>query len=173
VGYNQINQLKMSTSKNVFISHHHKDDQGVTDFTSLLAGKDYVIRNSSIRAKPRNAERLSKKMVSDETIKRLLRMKMSWAGTVVVLVGSQTHSREWVNWEIEEAERQGKSILGVFMRGAKDSDIPEALEKFGDGLVAWNSEKIIAGLEGKDVGWCNSIGEPRIPVNNVKRIGCQ
>lgn len=163
----------MSTSKNVFISHHHKDDKAVTDFTNLLAGKDYIVRNSSIRAKPRNSERMDKKLVGDATIKRLLRMKMSWAGTVVVLVGSQTHSREWVNWEIEEAERQGKRILGVFMQGAKDSDIPEALEKFGDGLVGWNSEKIIAGLEGEDVGWCNSGGEPRLPVHNVKRISCQ
>ena len=163
----------MSTAKNVFISHHHKDDKAVTDFTNLLAGKDYTVRNSSIRAKPRNTERLDKKLVSDEAIRRLLRMKMSWAGTVVVLVGSQTASRDWVNWEIEEAERQGKRILGVFMQGAKDSDIPEALEKFGDGLVGWNSEKIIAGLEGEDVGWCNPIGEARTPTNNVKRIGCQ
>lgn len=163
----------MSTSKNVFISHHHKDDDSVTKFTNLLAGKDYRIRNSSIRVKPGNAERLEKKLVSDETIRRLLRMKMSWAGTVVVLVGSQTHSRDWVNWEIEEAERQGKRILGVFMQGAKDSDIPEALEKFGDGLVGWNSEKIIAGLEGEDVGWCNSTGEQRIPTHNVKRVACQ
>ncbi len=163
----------MSTSKNVFISHHHKDDKAVTDFTNLLAGKDYIVRNSSIRTKPRNTERLEKKMVSDETIRRLLRMKMAWASTVVVLVGTQTASRDWVNWEIEEAERQGKRILGVFMQGAKDSDIPEALEKFGDGLVGWNSEKIISGLEGEDVGWCNSVGEARTPSNNVKRISCQ
>jgi len=163
----------MSRSKNVFISHHHKDDKAVTDFANLLAGKDYIVRNSSIRAKPRNTERLDKKMVSDETIRRLLRMKMFWAGTVVVLVGSDTHSRDWVNWEIEEAERQGKRILGVFMHGAKDSDIPESLEKFGDGLVGWNSKKIIEGLEGEDVGWCNSGGEARTPTNNVKRIGCQ
>jgi hypothetical protein len=163
----------MSTSKNIFISHHHKDDKAVTDFTNLLAGKDYIVRNSSIRTKPRNTERLDKKMVSDETIRRLLRMKMSWAGIVVVLVGSDTHSRDWVNWEIEEAERQGKRILGVFMQGAKDSDIPESLEKFGDGLVGWNSEKIIAGLEGEDVGWCNSTGESRTPTNNLKRVVCQ
>ncbi|MFN3405352.1 MAG: TIR domain-containing protein [Cytophagaceae bacterium] len=163
----------MSTTKNVFISHHHKDDQSVTDFTNLLAGKDYAIRNSSIRVKKGNQERLNQRKVSDETIKRLLRMKMSWAGTVVVLIGSQTHSREWVNWEIEEASNQGKRIIGVFMQGAKNSDIPENLEKYSDGLVGWNSEKIIAGLEGEEVGWCNSSGEPKTPTYNVKRIGCQ
>lgn len=163
----------MSKLKNVFISHHHKDDKAVTDFANLLAGKDYTIRNSSIRVNPKNTERLNQKLVSDAAIKRLLRMKMSWAGTVVVLVGSQTASREWVNWEIEEAERQSKRILGVFLHGAKDSDIPEALEKYGDGLVGWNSDKVISGLEGEDVGWCNSNGEARTPTNNVKRIGCQ
>ena len=162
----------MGTAKNVFISHHHKDDKSVTDFTNLLAGKDYNIRNSSIRVKDKNKDRLEKNQIPRKTLERLISMKMRWAGTVVVLVGSDTHSRDWVNWEIEEAERQGKRILGVFMHGAKDSDIPEALEKFGDGLVGWNSEKIISGLEGNDVGWCNTNGEQRTPTNNVKRIGC-
>jgi len=163
----------MSTSKNVFISHHHKDDEAVTSFTKLLAGKEYGIRNSSIRANPKNQDRLDKKQIPEQTLKRLLRMKMRWAGTVVVLIGSQTHSREWVNWEIEQAAKLGKRIVGVFMHGGKDSDIPENMEKYGDGLVGWNSEKIIDALEGKDVGWCSSNGSPRTPVNNVKRIGCQ
>jgi len=163
----------MSTSKNVFISHHHKDDKAVSDLTNLLASKDYTIRNSSIRVKPSNENRLKMKMVSDETIKRLLRLKMSWAGSVLVLIGSETHSRKWVDWEINQAERQGKRIIGVFMHGAKDSDIPESLEKYGDGLVGWDSKKIIAGLEGEDVGWCNSRGESRTPQHSLKRISCQ
>lgn len=163
----------MSISKNVFISHHHKDDKSVTDFTNLLAGKDYNIRNSSIRVNEKNKDRLEKKQIPRKTLERLLSMKMKWAGTVVVLIGSQTHSREWVNWEIEQAAKQGKRIIGVFERGGKDANIPENLEKFGDGIVGWKSEKIINALKGEDVGWCNSSGQPRTPVNNVKRIGCQ
>lgn len=163
----------MSKSKNIFISHHHKDDNAVTDFTNLLSGKNYGIRNSSIRVKDKNKSRLEKNQIPRKTLERLLKMKIKWAGTVVVLIGSKTHSREWVNWEIESAGKQGKRILGVFMKGAKDSDIPESLEKYGDGLVGWNSEKIIAGIEGEDVGWCNSGGHPRNPTFNVKRISCQ
>ena len=162
----------MSTSKNVFISHHHRDDKSVTDFTNLLGGKDYNIRNSSIRVNEKNKDRLEKKQIPRRTLERLLSMKMKWAGTVVILIGSQTHSREWVNWEIEQAAKQGKRIIGVFMHGGKDADIPENLEKYGDGLVGWSSEKIIDALDGKEVGWCNSGGQPRTPVNNVKRIGC-
>jgi Thoeris protein ThsB, TIR-like domain len=144
----------MSTSKrkNVFISHHHKDDAQVDKLTKLLSKSAYDIRNSSIRAKPSNQSRLDNGQVKDATIKRLLRMKMSWAGTVIVLVGKETHSRPWVNWEIEQAHKQGKKIVTVFEHGLKDKvDIPSALHKFGTAQVGWDSSKIIDALEGDPV----------------------
>ena len=153
----------MSTSKikNVFISHHHKDDANVDKLTKLLSNNGFDIRNSSIRAKPANQRRLDKGLVKDSTIKRLLRMKISWAGTILVLVGKQTHSRPWVDWEIEQAHRQGKKIVGVYERGLKDKvDLPPALEKYGTSqVVGWDSEAIMAAIEGKP-GFQNQDGTP-------------
>ena len=40
----------MAETKNVFISHHHKDDADVDKLTDLLRKNGYNIRNSSIRA---------------------------------------------------------------------------------------------------------------------------
>ena len=57
-------------------------------------------------------------------------MKISWASTVVVLIGKETHSRPWVNWEIGQANKQGKRIVGVYARGATEADKPAALEKY-------------------------------------------
>jgi len=145
----------MSTSKikNVFISHHHKDDANVDKLTKLLSNNGFDIRNSSIRAKPANQRRLDNGLIKDSTIKRLLRMKISWAGTVLVLVGKQTHSRPWVDWEIEQAHRQGKKIVGVYERGLKDKvDLPPALEKYGTSqVVGWDTEAIMAAIEGEPV----------------------
>src|SRR5688500_3109117 len=107
--------------RHVFISHHHKDDAEVDNLNRLLSGNGYDIRNSSIRAKPANQRRLDKGLVSDETIRRLLRMKISWAGTVVVLIGKDTHTRPWVNWEIEQANKQGKRLVGVYVHGGTDA----------------------------------------------------
>lgn len=163
----------MGVSKNVFISHHHKDDKSVTDFTKLLSNKDYNLRNSSIRVKPENQKRLDNKEIPRKTLERLLSIKMRWAGTVFVLIGNQTHSREWVNWEIEQASKLGKRVIGVFMHGGKEADIPENLEKYGDGLIGWNSQKAIEAIEGKQVGWCKSDGTTRTPENDVIRISCQ
>lgn len=139
-------------TKNVFISHHHKDDTNVDKLTELLRKNGFDIRNSSIRAKPANQQRLDKGLVKDATIKRLLRMKISWAGSVIVLVGKETHSRPWVNWEIEQAHKQGKNIVGVYENGLKDKvDLPTALAKYGRSLVGWDSGAIMAAIEGEPV----------------------
>lgn len=140
----------MAKLRNVFISHHHKDDSSVDGITKVLSGKEYNIRNSSIRAKPDNQRRLEQKKVSDETIKRLLRMKMRWASKVIVVIGKETHSRPWVNWEIEMAHKLGKPIIGVYENGLKDQvKVPVNLEKYESSRVAWRSEAIIDALEGE------------------------
>jgi hypothetical protein len=136
--------------RNVFVSHHHKDDASVDGLTGILAGKNYNIRNSSIRVKPENQKRLDQNKISDNTIKRLLRMKMSWASKVIVVIGKETHSRPWVNWEIKEAHRLGKPIVGVFENGLKDQvELPENLMKYASSRVGWRSDSIIDALEGK------------------------
>ena len=139
----------MGDKKNVFISHHFKDDAQVDKMTNLLSKNGCNIRNSSIRAKPANQERLDKGEVKDSTIKRLLRMKISWAGTVIVLVGKETHSRPWVNWEIKEAQKQGKNIVGVYEHGLKEKvELPKELKKYGTSQVGWDSDSIIDAING-------------------------
>ncbi len=158
--------------RHVFISHHHADDAEVTNLTNLLNRSGHDVRNSSIRAKPANQRRLEQGLVSDEVIRRLLRMKISWAGTVVVLIGKETHERKWVNWEIEQANKQGKRIVGVFVRGGTDVDIPPAFEKYGSALVAWNSESIMDAIDGSDNPFQEPDGSSRPPTHARVALKC-
>lgn len=157
----------MSKRKNVFISHHSADDEHIQNFKKLLDGKGYTIKNSSVdSSKPNRA--------TDEAyIKRLLRMRINWAKTFICLIGKDTHSRQYVDYEIKCAHKQGKRIVGVYISGGKDSDIPASLEKYGHGTTGWNSDKIIRALEGEDIGWCDSEGQPREPKYRITRIACQ
>lgn len=161
----------MVSRRHVFISHHHADDKLVSNMTSMLSRNGYEIRNSSIRAKPANRERLSKGLVSDNTIRRLLRMKMSWASTVIVIVGKETHNRPWVDWEIRKAQQLGKRIVGVYERGGTENDIPEALESYADAIVNWNSESIVSAVEGESV-FLQPSGQPREPVHDSMKSRC-
>jgi len=158
--------------RHLFISHHHKDDSLVDKFTSLLGGKGWDVRNSSIRARPANADRLKYGLIKDAVLKRLLRMKVSWASTVVVLIGDQTHNRPWVNWEIDQAHAQGKRIVGVFEQGGKDADIPSSLEKYASAIVRWNAASIQRAIDGSENLFESSNGSPRQPVNSSARISC-
>ncbi len=136
--------------KNVFVSHHHKDDASVDGLTDMLSGKGYQLRNSSIRVKPENQKRLDQNKVSDRTIERLLRMKMRWASQVIVVIGKETHERPWVNWEIKAAHQLGKPIIGVYENGLKDQvEISDNLKKYATSIVGWRSDSVIGALEGK------------------------
>ncbi len=146
--------------RHVFISHHHADDTRVDELTDLLKRNGNDIRNSSIRAKPANQRRLEEGLVSDETIRRLLRMKISWASTVVVLIGRDTHTRRWVNWEIEEANKQGKRIVGVFAPRETEAAQPDALKRYASAVVGWNTDTIISAIEGNDNPFQNPDGSP-------------
>lgn len=162
----------MPSRKHVFISHHHGDDEHVDRFTRIMGRGDYDIRNSSVRMKPANERRLEKGRIKDDTIKRLLRMKMRWASTVVVLVGSETHRRPWVNWEIEQASRLGKRIVGVYLQGGSQADVPEALEDYGHALVKWNSKSISDAVEGKNNRFERPDGELRDSQHAFSNSNC-
>ncbi len=165
--------MSTTNTKNVFISHHHEDDAHVDKLTNLLSKKGFNIRNSSIRAKPANQERLEKGLIKEAVLKRLLRMKISWAGSVIVLVGKETHSRPWVNWEIDQAHKQGKNIVGIYEHGLKDKvDLPPFLEKYRTSqVVGWDSDAIIDAIEGKSV-FQNPDGTPS-PRNDGPHITCK
>jgi hypothetical protein len=152
-------------TKNVFISHHHRDDTSVDKFTQMLGRGDHQVRNSSVRMKPANERRVEQGKVKDATIKRLLRMKMRWASTVVVLVGPQTHTRRWVNWEIEQANRLGKRIVGVYLRGGTQADIPKALDDYGHSIVNWNTDSVVDAIEGQANRFEKPGGDLREPVH--------
>ncbi len=141
--------------KKIFISHYHRDEDHYRKFVNLLDKRKYfTFENYSVD--PEDAG----KAKSSEYIERKLKSRINESDTMVVLVGEKTHSRPWVDWEIEYANRQGKRIIGVWARGAKESDLPENQEKYGDALVGWNTENIVGAIRGNKE-WQNSDGSRR------------
>jgi len=151
---------------NVFISHIHEDDNDLKMMKDLLQKNGFEIRDSSINSsKPNEAS-------SDDYIKSgILAPRIQWAGSVVVLISPGTRESEWVNWEIEYAQREGKRIVGVWAHGAADCDIPEALDKFADAVVGWQADRIKDAICGKLNNWETSSGDIR-PPREIARYSC-
>lgn len=153
--------MSSNDQKNVFISHYGEDDDSVQGLKKLLGDNGCTLKNSSIDSTKDN------QASSPEYIKTLLGRGIEWAGSMIVLIGPKTHTRDWVNWEIEQAHKMEKPIIGVFIQGAKDSDVPSNFEAYGDALVGWSSGKVIDALNGK----CDDFdGVDGTPWNNPRKI---
>ncbi|MEO7313388.1 MAG: TIR domain-containing protein [Chitinophagaceae bacterium] len=116
-------------------------------------------------------EYTDEKKVSDRVIERILRIKISWASSVVVLIGKDTHTRPWVNWEIDKANEQGKRIVGVYVRGGTEADVPASLEKYASAIVGWNTDNIVSAIDGEN-NFQNPDGGTRLPPNSQDPVNC-
>jgi hypothetical protein len=161
----------MTNTHNLFISHVHEDDAALQDLKALLARNGYRIRDGSIdSSKPNSA-------TNPDYIKRaILTPKIRWACTMVVLISANTHRSPWVDWEIEQANRQGKRIVGVYVQGGKESDLPKPFKRYGDALVGWNSDNLMGAVRGEHDNWCEPAADGsytlRDPRWRLERYGC-
>ena len=154
-------------TKNVFISHIHEDDAGLPDLKDLLAKHGMDARNYSITSDNENNAK------SPDYIKRaILAPRIDACSTLVVYITPDTKASEWVNWEIDYAFKQGKTIVGVWEWGCNGCDIPEALEEFHNAIVGWNGENIIDAINGDYKGSSNPDGTPMNKPTPIKRHPC-
>ena len=153
-------------TKNVFISHVHEDDAGLGELKSLLDKNGMAIRDYSISSdNPNNAH-------SEDYIKsEILAPRIQQCGTMVVYISPQTKESDYVNWEIEYAQKEGKRIVGVWAHGEKGCEIPEALGDYADAVVGWNGNNIIDAINGKISSWEQPDGSPCAP-RDIKRYRC-
>lgn len=154
--------------KNVFISHVHEDDAGLTKLKDLLKKNGLEIRDSSINSsKPNEAK-------SPDYIKSgILAPQIKWASTLLVYITPKTKGSDWVDWEIEYAHKEGKRIVGVWAHGHNECEIPDALKDYGDDLVGWNGSAIIDAINGtSNDKWQRPDGTD-YPQRPIKRYSCQ
>ena len=159
--------MMASEKRNVFISHIHEDDAGLKDFKDLLARNRVDVRDYSITSDKENNAK------SPDYIKQeILAPRIKACSTMVVYLTRDTKESEYVNWEIEYASKHGKTIVGVWERGSRGCELPEALEEHYDAIVGWNSENIIDAINGVYRGSSHSDGTPRNEKKPITRHPC-
>lgn len=153
--------------KNVFVSHRHEDDDGLRELKNLMKQHGTECHDYSITAdNPNNAH-------NENYIKyEILAPRIQQAGCLLVYVSNRTRHSEWVEWEIDYAQKLGKRIVGVWARGDRDCEIPEAFDRHGDAVVGWNGESIVDAINGESDVWYNEDGSLR-GYRNIARFSCR
>ena len=153
-------------TKNVFISHVHEDDDGLGKLKDLLGKNGMTIRDYSINSdNPNNAK-------SEDYIKsEILAPRIQQSSTLVVYISPETKDSEYVNWEIEYAQKLDKRIVGVWAEGESGCEVPDALKDYADAVVGWTGNSIIDAINGKIDDWKNPDGTQCTP-REIKRYSC-
>ena len=153
-------------TRNVFISHIHEDDEGLSDLKSLVARHGLTCRDASITKDKFNDAH------NEDYIKyQILAPRINWCSVLVVYISPETKNSDFVNWEIEYAHKQGKRIVGVWERGAKDCELPEALDQYADAVVGWNGESMVDAINGDSNSWHQPDGLEH-DYRAIKRFSC-
>jgi hypothetical protein len=157
-------------TRNLFISHVHEDDGALQRFKDFLGRNDEGIRDASIdSSKPNDANH------PDYIKYEILKPRIQWAGCVVVLISEKTYASEWVDWEIEMAQKLGKRIVGVYDLGSAQSTppLPPAFELYGDALVGWQIDQVMGAIDGQINNFAATDGTPQSPIFEIERVVCQ
>lgn len=62
------------------------------------------------------------KRKGDEEIRRLIRRKLDGTSVTIVLIGSETAGRPFVQYEVEQSVQRGNGLVGIYIHNVKDRD---------------------------------------------------
>lgn len=57
---------------------------------------------------------------TDDKIKEWINSQLQKRSCIIVLIGSTTANRKWINYEIEQAYKMEKGIVGIYIHNLKD-----------------------------------------------------
>lgn len=73
-----------------------------------------------------------------DNIKSWIDTNIKYRSCVVVLVGKDTHEREWVRYEIEKAWTEKKGLMGIYIHNLRDPRFSSVPPLYGKSLKGTN-----------------------------------
>ena len=105
----------MAKKRRIFYSFHYKPDSWRTSQVRNIGAVE-----GSRPATDNDWEEIKKG--GDTAIKRWINAQLQSRTCTVVLVGSNTANRKWINYEIIRSWNEGLGVVGIYIHGLKDSN---------------------------------------------------
>lgn len=99
--------------RQVFYSFHYAND-----VMRVQQIRNIGMVEGNTPASPNEWEQV--KRSGDGAIKKWIDDNMKYRSCVIVLIGSETASRPWVQYEIKKAWSDGKGLMGVYIHNIRD-----------------------------------------------------
>src|SRR5260221_5063786 len=105
-------------TKRVFMSFKAEDQQQVQGLRLMAANDRFDVDffDESVRV-PINSS-------NAEYVRRKIREKISRASVTICLIGTETHTSQWVEWELEESFDKGNAVIAMALKGVERAVLP-------------------------------------------------
>ena len=120
--------------RRVFLSFDSDDIQQIRGLRFLVANPNYDLEFYDESLK------ISIDSHQAEYIKTVIRDKIKRASVTLCLVGHNTHKSSWVDWELNESERQDNSIVAMMLKGVDKAIFPKYLRDNSITVYVWDPD---------------------------------
>lgn len=124
---------------NIFISHAWKRSEHYKKIVKWLDDSDIEYKNYSV---PEDDPLETK---TKKELKESLTNQIKPSSCVIILAGMYAAYSDWIEYEIDEATRMGKYIIGVEPWGQEK--VPTIVSNNADVMVGWNSDSVVNAIK--------------------------
>lgn len=132
-------------ARRVFFSFHYENDV----WRASIVRNAHVVEGTAAAGFQDASLWEEAKKKGDEALKRLINAGLENTTVTAVLIGAETASRKWVDYEIEQSIKRGNGLLGVHIDQIKDQSgktskrgaVPKRLSDAGATTYEWDREK--------------------------------
>lgn len=136
-----LREKESPTARHVFISFVEED----LDEVNLLRGQaknensDLTFDDYSLKEPFDSA--------NADYVRRGIRERLQRTSVCIVYLSNNTWSSKWVQWEISEALRLGKAVIGVYKGAAPPSRLPEPFREGRLRIVHWKHNDLMKAID--------------------------
>lgn len=119
------------TKRNVFISFAYEDIDEVNLLRAQAKNEKSNLEFSDYSVKePFNSK-------NADYIRRKIKEKIEKVSVTVVYISEHTVNSKWVEWEVEQSLKMGKTVIAVHKGDTPPSTIPDYIKKNKIKIVKW------------------------------------
>lgn len=137
----KLKTSERESNKHIFISFANEDK----DEINLLRGQAKN-DNSSLHFDDYSLKKAFNSIDADY-IKQGIREKIDRCSVVIVYLSDHAASSKWVNWEIEEAIKKGKKVIGVYKGDNVPTKIPFAFKTNNCEAIKWEQKALMRAID--------------------------
>jgi hypothetical protein len=120
----------------VFLSFAAEDIGQVRGLRLLAANPDYSLEffDESVRREIDST--------NESYVRSVIRDKINRTSVTVCLIGTTTHASRWVDWELEESDKKGNTIIAMALKGVDRATLPKLIKEKGLTFHPWDPERL-------------------------------